>query len=113
MRLYKYFKKLFSCVASQKDTRFYYLSLMKNSNNKNGYSIHGLWPQHSLQNYPSYCREVSFDVNKLEPLKKDLYKYWNTKKFNSAENFWKHEYTKHGSCMFTNMNELEYFKTVL
>ena len=29
------------------------------------------------------------------------------------DDFWKHEYVKHGSCMFTNMNELQYFSKTL
>ena len=27
--------------------------------------------------------------------------------------FWKHEWEKHGSCVFTEINELTYFKTTL
>ena len=113
MFLYNYIKKLFSCLSLKKDKRFYYLSLMKNVSNECGYSIHGLWPQFDLDSYPSYCKFVSFDVNKLEPLKEDLNKYWNTKMFNCVENFWEHEYIKHGSCMFTDMNEIEYFSMTI
>ena len=113
--LYKYIIKLFSCCFcfKKKDPRFYYLSLMKNEKTESGFSIHGLWPQYNLKKYPSYCKVVSFDITKLELLKEDLNKYWNTKMFNRVENFWEHEYKKHGSCMFTNMDEFEYFNITI
>ena len=41
-----------------------------------------------------------------------LNKYWySTKGSNST--FWKHEYEKHGSCMFQPMNELNYFSKTI
>ena len=29
------------------------------------------------------------------------------------ETFWKHEYEKHGSCVYTHMSEFEYFQKTL
>ena len=85
---------------------FYYLSLIKESDGY--YSIHGLWPQYSLQSYPTFCRPVNFSLTKLDPIMDKLNKYWYSNK-GSNETFWKHEYEKHGSCMFQPMNELNYF----
>jgi len=89
--------------------KFYYLSLIKETE---GWSIHGLWPQYNKNQYPSFCREVNFDIKKLEPILKDLNEKWYSED-NKNENFWKHEWEKHGSCMFTELNELEYFEKTL
>lgn len=88
---------------------------MKNKKVYYGYSIHGLWPQYNNKNYPKYCKNVDFDIKLLEPLMEDLIKYWyptNTR-FNRLEYFWKHEWKKHGSCIFTEINQYEYFKVSL
>ena len=90
--------------------RFYYLSLIKEQNNT--FSIHGLWPQYSTTSYPTYCTNVTFDANKLQPIISKLNESWySTQEKN--EDFWKHEYEKHGSCVFTPMSELEYFQKTL
>lgn len=116
MLLY-YIKKLFNfkCFCIQKDTRFYYLSLMKNDNNSVGYNIHGLWPQYNDSNYPKYCKNVDFDIKLLEPLMEDLINYWKPRntRYHKLEYFWKHEWKKHGSCIFTEINQYEYFKISL
>lgn len=94
-----------------KDNRFYYLSLLKNETN-GSFSIHGLWPQTDINNYPSYCKKVNFSLDELQPIINDLNTYWySTEEKNS--DFWQHEYEKHGSCMFKNMSEYEYFNTAL
>ncbi len=89
---------------------FYYLSLILEEDNS--WSIHGLWPQYSINRYPKFCRDIDFNVKKIEPIKADLEKYWYSNK-GTDDNFWKHEYLKHGTCNFNDLNELEYFKTTL
>ena len=96
-------------LISNDKTKFYYLSLIKNGNS---WHIHGLWPQYSLNQYPTFCKKVNFDYDKLSPIINELNTYWySTEETN--EEFWKHEWEKHGSCMFTYMDELTYFKTTL
>ncbi len=103
------------------DKRFYYLSLIKESNGEKPYSIHGLWPQNNIDNpkdYPTYCRNVTFSVYEIKPLLSKLKLYWysgNNINPNDLddENFWKHEYEKHGSCMFEQLNEYDYFNITL
>lgn len=88
---------------------YYYLSLI---NNDETWSIHGLWPQYSAGSYPTYCKKVTFDINKLEPIIDELQNEWySTEEPN--EDFWKHEWEKHGSCMFTDMDEFTYFNKAL
>ena len=89
--------------------KFYYLSLIKETE---GWSIHGLWPQYNKNQYPTFCKKVNFDINKLEPILKDLNEKWYSED-NKNENFWKHEWEKHGSCMFIELDEFEYFEKTL
>ena len=42
----------------------------------------------------------------------ELNKNWYSN-VNKNEDFWKHEWEKHGSCVFTEINEFEYFKKTL
>ena len=91
------------------DRRFYYLSLLLEDNK---WTIHGLWPQNSKSDYPTFCRNVDFSENLLNPIINDLDKYWHSDR-GSNESFWEHEWKKHGSCMFQEMNELQYFSKTL
>ena len=104
-----YYSYIYSSFVFQKDTRFYYLSLIKETN---GYSIHGLWPQTSLIKYPTYCKKVNFYISSLTPIMDELKENWySTEEKN--EDFWKHEWEKHGSCVFTYITEFDYFKKTL
>ena len=104
----KYFSDfLVDYFASEK---YYLLSLIKEENNN--YSIHGLWPQYKNKPYPKYCKKVEFSIEKIKPILDKLNKNWYSK-YTSNEDFWKHEYEKHGSCMFKDMTELEYFEKTL
>ena len=103
-----YLYELYNKYVHQ-NTRFYYLSLIKTDDTL---SIHGLWPQYSLIQYPTYCKNVSFKVDKLKPIIEKLHKHWFSTQ-EKDEDFWKHEYEKHGSCMFKEMTEFEYFNKTL
>lgn len=89
--------------------RYYYLSLLKDGEN---WHIHGLWPQHDANTYPSYCKAVTFDINKLFSILPALEKYWYAEG-EKDKVFWAHEWKKHGSCVFTEMDELQYFQSAL
>ena len=93
----------------KKSSNFYYLSLIYENNQ---WCIHGLWPQLDKDNYPTFCKPVVFDESKLSSILPDLNKYWHSNR-GSNENFWEHEWKKHGSCMFQNMNEFDYFNKTL
>ena len=109
----KVFEQIKSCFVKKKDERFYYLSLMQNSDNVNNYIIHGLWPQYNMDSYPQYCEDVLFTMKVLKPLRKDLEKYWKPKHIKDPMKFWLHEWRKHGSCIFTPITQYEYFKITL
>ena len=55
---------------------------------------------------------VVFDLEKLNPIIDELKLKWYSTE-TSDEYFWSHEWEKHGSCMFTEMDELEYFQKAL
>lgn len=62
------------------------------------FTIHGIWPDYYNGSYPQFCnKSEKFDVNKLEPIKKDLVEYWTD--FTNPENLWKHEFQKHFTCL--------------
>ena len=90
--------------------KFYYLSLIKEDNDT--WSIHGLWPQYDNNKYPTFCKKVNFSYEKLEPIISELKMFWYSNK-GKNDDFWKHEWQKHGSCMFIPMNEFSYFNKTL
>ena len=93
----------------EKQKGFYYLSLLKESN---GWSIHGLWPQTTETEYPTYCRTVEFDIKKLDSIIDELNRFWYSTEEKNEE-FWKHEWQKHGSCMYNKCDEFYYFDKAL
>lgn len=113
--IHNYIKKIFSKIKSlfRRDKRFYYLSLIEEDIYPNNYCIHGLWPQYNKKEYPKYCKEVSFDVELLNDIRDELELYWKPKNISIPEKFWEHEWKKHGSCVFTDINQYDYFYITL
>ena len=103
------FKNFLEFIGLYKDTRFYYLSLIFENNQ---WVIHGLWPQLSKTDYPQFCKKVTFDPELLKPIEDKLDKYWYSDRGNN-DNFWEHEWKKHGSCMFKFIDEYDYFNKTL
>lgn len=91
-------------------TEFYYLSLIKEDDEC--FSIHGLWPQYDEHTYPTFCHKVDFTLEALQPIMGQLKNNWYSNR-GPDETFWKHEYEKHGSCVYTPMTEFTYFQTTL
>ena len=115
--LYEFFYNTFNSLKLTSPnpplTNFYYLSLIKESPTE--FTIHGLWPQRSTTKYPTYCHPVNFQIKTLEPILDKLEQYWYSQQHTLTldEKFWKHEYEKHGSCVFTQMTELQYFQNTI
>jgi len=88
---------------------YYKLGVQKWCTDK--YQIHGLWPQFSTNEYPSYCNKDPY----IEPsglLKKEMIKYWSS--CNNTD-LWEHEWIKHGTCYeeFTKNDEFNYFNKTI
>lgn len=81
---------------------------LKRCNESSPFSIHGLWYEKG-----DFCSNVTFDLSVLETLQPRMEKNWYTcypETTNNTE-FWKHEWTKHGTCF--NMSEYAYFLNTL
>ena len=107
-------KFIYDCFKYE-DEKFYYLSLIKESEyDEYPYTIHGFWPQYSKTSYPTYCKNLNFSLDALKPILDELNKYWSSNKGKDENpDFWKHEYLKHGSCMFTDVSEFDYFNKTI
>ena len=106
--LFSYIYNTFYGIFST-ESRFYYLSLIKTDDK---WHIHGLWPQYDKKTYPKFCRNIPFDITKLNYIINNLHDNWYSNK-NKDSLFWEHEWNKHGTCMLPQMTELEYFSKTL
>ncbi len=88
----------------------YYVYALTRKNTHNPFTIHGLWCQYDEHHWPEYCTKDQFNLTKLEPLQDKLNKYWISDE-ESNEDFWKHEWEKHGTC--TTMDEFQFFNKTL
>ncbi|KAK4481593.1 hypothetical protein RD792_012495 [Penstemon davidsonii] len=80
------------------------------------FSIHGLWPNYKDGSYPSNCDPGSnFDPSKISNLTQRLQRDWPTLACPSGDGlqFWAHEWSKHGTCSESILNQNEYFSTAL
>jgi hypothetical protein len=74
--------------------------------------IHGLWLDYVDGTYPHDCG-AEFSMEPIRPLLDRLNYYWPSL-YNDPEFLWKHEYTKHGSCMTKWFpNQYDYFSKTL
>jgi len=108
--MFSFFASIYNLLFAPTGIDFYYLSLIKETDNT--YSIHGLWPQYTKNSYPSYCKKVKFSEEALISIMEDLNKFWYSDR-GQNDDFWKHEYEKHGSCMYVSMTELQYFSKTI
>ena len=61
----------------------YHLALFPNKSVVYGYSIHGLWVDYVEGGYPQYCKKVTYNEDKLQPLMEDMKTYVDTSLKNS------------------------------
>ncbi|KAG5521571.1 hypothetical protein RHGRI_033960 [Rhododendron griersonianum] len=80
------------------------------------FGIHGLWPNYNDGTYPSSCdRSNSFDESKISDLLSRLEKDWPTLACPSGDGikFWGHEWSKHGTCSESLLDQYSYFQKAL
>ena len=95
--------------AQSWEGNYYRLRLMKEDADPT-WTIHGLWPEWPSASHGE-CRPVVFNESKIADLLPELNKVWPSDK-GPAEDFWTHEWKKHGSCA-DHMDEHQYFSTAL
>lgn len=82
------------------------------------FTIHGLWPEYT-NGYPSYCTDDTFSVKSLEKntlnqMNCEWDSYTTNTNFGSNENFWAHEWEKHGTCSLSVLpTQEDYFSKAL
>ena len=80
---------------------------------KNNFTIHGLWPnfKNSSSSYDGYCTNEPFDIEVIKKIGIDkMNTYWPSTD-GPNEEFWKHEWEKHGTC--SGLSQIDYFNTIL
>ncbi len=105
-------------IYTDNSQEYYVLAFKKCSSNYK-WSMHGLWPQQNIEpenkhylqlQYPQYCRNITFDINKVSSLINLLNKNWYSC-YGNNPSFWKHEWEKHGTC--TNFDTFHYFEKAI
>lgn len=74
--------------------------------------LFSLRPTYTRGSYPEFCLKINFDLDVLQSIKTDLNERWYSI-FGDNVEFWKHEWSKHGTCATDETplkNELNYFK---
>lgn len=76
------------------------------------FKIHGLWPECSSSDYPTFCPGPSYNETQIEQLVPRMKEDWS---FCSSQNLWQHEWEKHGTCAFSQegISIFDYFNLTL
>lgn len=83
---------------------------------KSDFSIHGLWPNNRDGSYPSNCdSDNTFQISQVSDLLTRLQTEWPSLSCPSSNSvsFWTHEWSKHGTCSESILDQHSYFKTAL
>ena len=85
----------------------YELRMQKCKNNTN-WTLHGLWPE-----WYNGCEGPDFNISLLDSIREEMDTKWPScpEYGESVEEFWGHEWSKHGTC--SHMEQLEYFTKAL
>ncbi|XP_057823960.1 ribonuclease 1 [Cryptomeria japonica] len=80
------------------------------------FSIHGLWPNYDDGTYPSNCDNNSpFDPSQISDLRNEMSSKWESLACPSSngQQFWQHEWEKHGTCSENVLSQHDYFAAAL
>mmetsp|Transcript_16884 Transcript_16884/g.28042 ORF Transcript_16884/g.28042 Transcript_16884/m.28042 type:complete len:278 (+) Transcript_16884:131-964(+) len=83
---------------------------------KSHLTIHGMWPEYKDGTWPSFCTTEVLDNATIAPLLSRMEHYWPnvqalTPTAHHFFDFWKHEWSKHGTC--SGLTQLQYFEAAL
>jgi len=82
--------------------------------NYTNWTVHGLWPTKNYTIGPLHCNHTPFNFTVIKPILDELKVHWTNVRANTPlDQFWGHEWTKHGTCAMqlpSLDNELKYFK---
>ena len=81
---------------------------------RKNWTVHGIWPTKPGKKGPFDCdHSKPYNHGLIEPILPNLRLHWTNVRANTDEdNFWKHEWNKHGTCAMVLEpmdNELKYF----
>ena len=80
----------------------------------NDFWLHGLWPNYNNGSWPQFCGNTPYDRNQISSILTDMSHFWPAVLTDSEDQFWGHEWTKHGTCSAPVLSsELNYFQTIL
>lgn len=66
------------------------------------FTVHGLWPQRRDGTWPEFCAPGDeLDVDEIADLVPDMARVWPSWSASANEDFWNHEWTRHGTCAAT------------
>eukprot|EP01133_Synstelium_polycarpum_P016154 gene16154-19222_t len=84
------------------------------SKEREAFTIHGLWPENNGGSYPSFCKGPAFNANEINDLLTDMNYDWPSLT-GPNDDFWTHEWSKHGTCSLTGpiTDEHDYFSSAL
>ncbi|KAF8016444.1 hypothetical protein BT93_H1839 [Corymbia citriodora subsp. variegata] len=123
-------QRLLALVASQSFDFFYFVQQWPGSycNTKQSccypttgkpaadFGIHGLWPNRNNGSHPYDCYpKKPFNLSEISDLESSMQKDWPTLACPSSDgqNFWSHEWKRHGICSESVLDQHAYFKTAL
>merc|ERR1711957_469635 len=77
----------------------------RQGDSKDTYTLHGIWPD-----WTQDCSGPKFDISVLAPIRSEMEAKWLScpEYAKNNEEFWTHEWEKHGTC--SGMEMLDYFK---
>jgi ribonuclease T2 len=81
---------------------------MQQCQGSSAWTLHGLWAE-----WGNDCEGAKFDINALSSIMGDLKSKWPScpEYGQSNEEFWEHEWTKHGTC--SGMGEAQFFSKAM
>ncbi|EGG20320.1 ribonuclease T2 [Cavenderia fasciculata] len=65
---------------------------------RSAFTIHGLWPNNNNGTYPSFCKGASYSSSAIQDILVELDQDWPSLFALNNNDFWDHEWTKHGTC---------------